>query len=163
MKKEERFYERIVLFLLLLAAGGLYLSASQAKVVATGTDMASMDFPKGILIVLVLLCGIKLVGNLVSLTKEKTNEEKNDEKVPLDKRTWMTAVCIVLYAALWNIFGFCLSSFVFFYTEALVLKRDAGKKQAAMISIGVTIFIFVIFGMVFGVDFPEPILDLIMG
>ena len=46
MKKEERFFERIVLLLLLTGAAFLYYTAGLSKSVATGADMASMDFPK---------------------------------------------------------------------------------------------------------------------
>ena len=40
MKKEERFFERIVLLLLLAGAAFLYYTAGLSKSVATGADMA---------------------------------------------------------------------------------------------------------------------------
>ena len=46
MKKEERFYEKLVLALLLLGTGFLYYNAATAKIVSPDSDMASMDFPK---------------------------------------------------------------------------------------------------------------------
>ncbi|MGN0305872.1 MAG: tripartite tricarboxylate transporter TctB family protein [Lachnospiraceae bacterium] len=158
MKKEERFYERIVLILLLLGTFILYCNASRARSVTTGTDMTSMDFPKGILILLAVLCGVRLIGNLIQSAKEK--EEK--QKVSVDKRTWITAIGIFLYAIMWKIFGFFLSSCTFFFLESLVLKRDVCKKQAVLISVGITTFIYIVFGMAFGVDFPEPLLELVM-
>lgn len=159
MKKEERFYERIVLLLLLAGSAFLYYNASQAKSVATGTDMTSMDFPKGILAVLMALCALKLAAGLAGLAKEKVEETAP----PRDPRTALTMVFIVVYAFLWRILGFCLSSFLFFFAESLLLKRTLGKRQAVIISVGVTLTIYIIFGMAFGVDFPEPLLELITG
>lgn len=59
MKKEERFYEKLVLALLLLGTGFLYYNAATAKIVSPDSDMASMDFPKGILIILAVLALVK--------------------------------------------------------------------------------------------------------
>lgn len=159
MKKEERFYERFVLLLLLAGSAFLYYNASQAKSVATGTDMASMDFPKGILAVLMALCALKLVTGLAGLAKEKVEEKT----LSGDPRTALTMVLIVVYAFLWRILGFCLSSFLFFFAESVLLKRTISRRQAVVISAGVTLTVYIIFGMAFGVDFPEPLLELITG
>ncbi|MCD7908242.1 MAG: tripartite tricarboxylate transporter TctB family protein [Clostridium sp.] len=159
MKKEERFYERIVLLFLLAGSAFLYYNASQAKSVATGTDMASMDFPKGILAVLMVLCALKLVTGLAGLAKEKVEETSQ----PRDPRTLLTMAGIVVYAFFWRILEFCLSSFLFFFAESILLKQTVRKRQAALISAGVTLAVYIIFGMAFGVDFPEPLLELITG
>ena len=148
MKKEERFYEKLVLALLLLGTGFLYYNAATAKIVSPDSDMASMDFPKGI---------------TTCITSAKEHSLDDESRIFVDRRTWMTAISIIIYAILWNVIGFCLSSFLFFYAEALILKKDANKKYTALISIGVTMFIFVIFGVAFGVDFPEPLLELVVG
>ena len=70
MKKEERFFERIVLLLLLAGAAFLYYTAGLSKSVATGADMASMDFPKGILLVLMVFCAGKLMAGLAVQLKQ---------------------------------------------------------------------------------------------
>lgn len=159
MKKEEQFYERIVLLLLMIGAGFLYLNAMQSKSVATGTDMASMDFPKGILIILGILCGVKLAGNLIDTTK---NKEKK-ETMQIDRRIWMSAAAIILYAVFWNILGFMASSLVFFFAETLILNPNVKRKQAVLVAVGIPVVVFLIFGVAFGVDFPEPILELVLG
>lgn len=158
MKKEERFYERIVLILLLLGAAFLYFSASRAKTVSVGTDMASMDFPKGILILLAVLSGVRLLENLIQSAKNR----ESGQSISVDRRIWMTVIGIFLYAMMWKILGFFLSSCAFFFLESLVLKKDVSKKQAALISVGITVFIYLVFGVAFGVDFPEPLLELVM-
>ena len=161
MKKEERFYEKLVLALLILGTGFLYYNAATAKIVSPDSDMASMDFPKGILIILAVLCIGKIITTCITSAKEHSLDDES--RIFVDRRTWMTAISIIIYAILWNVIGFCLSSFLFFYAEALILKKDANKKYTALISIGVTMFIFVIFGVAFGVDFPEPLLELFVG
>ena len=125
------------------------------------SDMASMDFPKGILIILAVLCIGKIITSCITSAKEHSLDDES--RIFVDRRTWMTAISIIIYAILWNVIGFCLSSFLFFYAEALILKKDANKKYTALISIGVTMSIFVIFGVAFGVDFPEPLLELFVG
>ena len=159
MKKEEQFYERIVLLLLMTGAGFLYLNAIQSKSAATGTDMASMDFPKGILIILDILCGVKLAGNLIDTMK---NKEKN-ETMQIDRRIWMSAAAIILYSVFWNILGFMASSWVFFFAETLILNPNVNKKQAVLAAVGIPVVVFLVFGVAFGVDFPEPILELVLG
>ena len=159
MKKEEQLYERVVLILLLLGTAYLYFVAGQSKSVATGNDMASMDFPKAILAILGALCVVALGINISRGAKMKQKKFEG----AVDKRTWMTAAAIIIYACLWEFIGFVLSSFIFFFAEAFILKRDVKKLQAAAVAIGTTIGIYVIFGVAFGVDFPEPILELLAG
>ena len=70
---------------------------------------------------------------------------------------------IVIYAFFWRILGFCISSFLFFFAEYILLKRDTPRLRAVLISAFVTLAIYIIFGMAFGVDFPEPLLELVIG
>ena len=113
------------------------------------------------MIILAVLCIGKIITSCITSAKEHSLDDES--RIFVDRRTWMTAISIIIYAILWNVIGFCLSSFLFFYAEALILKKDANKKYTALISIGVTMFIFVIFGVAFGVDFPEPLLELFVG
>ena len=71
MKKEEQFYERLVLFLLIVGAAFLYFSVRGAKRAAFGEDLASMDFPRGTLLLLMLLCGGRLVFGWLANRGEK--------------------------------------------------------------------------------------------
>ncbi len=178
MKKEERFFERIVLLLLLAGAAFLYYTAGLSKSVATGADMASMDFPKGILLVLMVFCAGKLMAGLAAQLKQnggRTTPAQADQPAPepqaadfsstgkRDPRTVLTMAAIVIYALFWRILGFCISSFLFFFAESILLKRDTPRLRAVLISAFVTLAIYVIFGMAFGVDFPEPLLELVIG
>lgn len=159
MKKEEQFYERVVLFLLILGAAFLYFSVRGAKSAASGADLASMDFPRGTLILLMLLCGVRLISGWLGARGEKGERQP----LSLDKRTGMTVVNILLYAALWKVLGFAMSSLLFSFVQTMILKKDVRKKQALLVAAGITLGIYLIFGMAFGVDFPEPILELIGG
>lgn len=111
MKKEERFYEKLVLALLLLGTGFLYYNAATAKIVSPDSDMASMDFPKGILTILAVLCIGKIITTCITSAKEHSLDDES--RIFVDRRTWMTAISIIIYAILWNVIGFCLSSFNF--------------------------------------------------
>ena len=113
MKKEERFYEKLAL--LLLGTGFLYYNAATAKIVSPDSDMASMDFPKGILIILAVLCIGKIITTCITSAKEHSLDDES--RIFVDRRTWMTAISIIIYAILWNVIGFCLSSFLFFQSE----------------------------------------------
>ena len=107
MKKEERFYEKLVLALLLLGTGFLYYNAATAKIVSPDSDMASMDFPKGILTILAVLCIGKIITTCITSAKEHSLDDES--RIFVDRRTWMTAISIIIYAILWNVIGFCLS------------------------------------------------------
>lgn len=178
MKKEEQFYERLVLFLLIVGAAFLYFSVRGAKRAALGEDLASMDFPRGTLLLLMLLCGGRLIGGWLGdrgekgkgrpglWTGEGADSVSGQEKSPLrslDRRTGMTVVNILFYAALWRILGFAMSSLIFSFVQTLILKRDVKRKQAILVAAGITFGIYLVFGVAFGVDFPEPVLELISG
>lgn len=102
-----------MLLLLLAGAAFLYYTAGLSKSVATGADMASMDFPKGILLVLMVFCAGKLMAGLAVQLKQnggRTAPVQADKPAPgsqaadhpsagkRDPRTVLTMAAIVIYA-----------------------------------------------------------------
>jgi hypothetical protein len=155
MKKEENFYEIIVLAILTIGAAFLFYTANQSPSTATtGTDLTSMDFPKGMLLLLGVLCIVRLFSSM----KKILANSSNDSLVP-DKKILLTIVAIVVYSVLWNILGFCLSTFLFLNTEAKIINKNVNMKQTFIVSFVGMLVIFLIFGVAFKVYLPEPIFE----
>jgi hypothetical protein len=132
---------------------------SQSDDSLAGKDIASMDMPKVIFGLLLFLCCTKLVDNLIWW--EKNRNAGNDKKV--DRRVYFTMTLIIGYAVLFNIIGFCLSTFLFVTMASQILRPSNSWKKSLLIAIMVTAGGYIIFGELFGVYFPEPILELIAG
>ena len=79
-----------------------------------------------------------------------------------DRRVYISTGLIVLYALLWNPLGFCLSTGLFLLGIFQVLRPN--KQSLAkdlLLSVAVTAGIYLLFGKVFHVYFPEPLLELL--
>jgi len=154
MKKEESFYERIVLILLIIGTGIFYYVACQAKAISLDGGLASMDFPKALLLLLGILCILKLVSNIKNMSAENSSESINS-----DKRILLTIFAIIIYSALWNVLGYCLSTFLFLNAEAKIINKRVNKTQLVVIAFIGTLITFLVFGVAFKVYLPEPILE----
>ncbi|MCD7909416.1 MAG: tripartite tricarboxylate transporter TctB family protein [Clostridium sp.] len=159
MDKTERLYERLVLVLLIALFSFLMYVTGQSDARLAGKDIASMDVPKVIFGLLLILCCIKLINNLAWWNKNRHAGGGNGT----DVRVYTTMVFIVLYAILFNVVGFCLSTFLFVTGTSQVLRPTNPWKKAAVIGVLVTVCTYVIFGVLFDVYFPEPIIELMRG
>lgn len=74
----------------------------------------------------------------------------------------VTILLIVVYAAMWNVIGFFVSTLIFFFVESMLLDTSFSWKKAALLSILYATVVYVVFGLCFNVSFPEPILDMIL-
>lgn len=157
MNREQVFYERVVLVLLLVGTAVFYSVAMQSPSTAEGGDLGSMDFPKYILILLGIFSVLQLVMNLRNAKKAAPV----DTLIP-DKRIVLSIAAILAYAALWDIIGFCASTVLFLILEAKILKRDVDTRTTVLIALAGTAVVYLVFGVAFHVYLPEPLLEYVM-
>ncbi len=157
MNREQVFYERVVLVLLLVGTAVFYSVAMQSPSTAEGGDLGSMDFPKYILILLGIFSVLQLVMNLRNAKKAAPV----DTLIP-DKRIIFSIAAILAYAALWDIIGFCASTGLFLILEAKILKRDVDTRTTVLIALAGTAVVYLVFGVAFHVYLPEPLLEYVM-
>lgn len=170
MKKSCKVYE-ILSLIIIFAASLLFLYlafTTENKMAVDG--MKSMDFPKVILGLLLLLLVLLVMVDFVFAGKfEKKNAENTDlepcageEAEPvIDKKTAVSIAAILIYIILWNVIGFCLSSFLFFSFESHLLDNEKKLWKTLALGAGITLLIYAVFGMGFKVDFPEPVIELL--
>ncbi len=153
----QRWYENAIYVLCLISFSFLLSNAASVKPKAYD-GMQSMTFPKVIFSIIIILCAYKLVMNLIAMAKDK---EFYFEKI--DKRVVISLVMIIVYAALWEVIGFGLSSLLFVIFEAKLLRPQSAWWKAVAVGVGSTGVLYFIFGFLFNVDFPEPLIELIFG
>ena len=158
MEKRTHIYEGIVLVILIATFSYLLYVAGNAKVGYVASGISSMGFPTVIFSLILMLCAFKLVGNIRWQLKNRQTENTSPK---VDRRVYYTLGLIVLYAALWNIIGFCLSTFLFFTVQAQVLKPKNSWLRSGIVGLSATIVMYFIFGVLFKVYFPEPLLDML--
>ncbi len=151
-----RWYENLVYLICLVFFSILLHQALEAKP-QRFDGMQSMTFPKVIFSVIVILCAIKLIANIVTMIR---TGEYGFEMV--DHRIIISLVMIVLYAVLWEVIGFGISSVIFTLIESKILRSNAKWINCFFVGAGTTVVLYFIFGFLFNVDFPEPILELIL-
>lgn len=158
MDTTERFYENCVLCgLLILFSYLFYIARTSPSYTFEG--IASMEFPSWIFIIVLLLCAIKLIGNIMFQIKRGDKQAASKEKV--SPKINLSIFLIVLYAVMWNIVGFSISSFSFVSVEAKILRPQISWKIVLLIGFLVTVAVDIVFGLFFNIDFPEPIFEII--
>ena len=160
MQKSERKTELIVLLLIIAAICGLLRTAAAAASKFVGKGIGPMAFPQVILIMMLLLSLARLVFTLRYLVQ---NRSQQDTSPKIDPRVWATYILIIVYAALWNVLGFSISTFVYFIAQAYVIKRDVKPGVTVLIALILAVAMYLFFAELFLVNFPEPILELIIG
>ena len=120
MQKSERKTELIVLLLIIAAICGLLRTAAAAASKFVGKGIGPMAFPQVILIMMLLLSLARLVFTLRYLVQ---NRSQQDTSPKIDPRVWATYILIIVYAALWNVLGFSISTFVYFIAQAAHKER----------------------------------------
>lgn len=160
MQKRE---QKIELWVLLLLVAGICLllgTAAQGAASFVGKGIGPMVFPQVILYLMLGLCVVRLALVLRFLMVNRTKAEAVEKT---DPRTLATYILILVYAALWNVIGFSIASFVYFTAQAFVLKRDVSLVRAALLGLVFAAAMSFLFGEVFMVNFPEPVWESILG
>ena len=128
------------------------------------TNVQGMPFPKIILYLMMFLCAVTLIRGIITyrkLKKEMTSAPSASQKGQATKII-VTILLIVVYAAMWNVIGFFVSTLIFFFVESMLLDTSFSWKKAALLSILYATVVYAVFGLCFNVSFPEPILDMIL-
>lgn len=120
-----------------------------------------MDFPSWIFMLVITLSGLKLLGNIILFVKQRIS--LNGKLDYVDPRVYITLGLILLYAFAWNAIGFSLSTFIFVTIESKLLRRESPWKKSILVGLVTTVFMVLVFGNLFNVDFPEPLYELIWG
>ncbi|MDY4610554.1 MAG: tripartite tricarboxylate transporter TctB family protein [Sphaerochaetaceae bacterium] len=164
-------YENIVLVVFIIAFSFLFYVASTSESYSFD-GIASMTFPMYIIGAVVVLCFIKLFRTYLTCKKHKPAIK--EEEAPgttvngltakqASRKIMFTLLFIMVYALVWNLLGFALSTCLFIFLEAKFLKSSTSWLSCLIIGVGATVVLYFIFGFLFNVDFPEPILELLIG
>ena len=148
-----------------MAATAVFLFLAFTTENKTAVDgMKSMDFPKIILVLQLVLLVLLVIADFAAAKKLAGNpgdEDSEDGKEPfMDKRITVSIAAILIYILLWNVVGFCCSSFLFFSFESQLLDDRQKFWKTLALGVGITVLIYLVFGVGFKVDFPEPILEM---
>lgn len=160
MNKTEKIYESIVLGLFLIFFSYLLYIAETVESYSF-EGLASMDFPSWIFMLVIALSGLKLLGNIILFAKQRI--AMNGRLDYVDPRVYITLGLILLYAFAWNAIGFSLSTFIFVTIESKLLRKESPWNKSILVGLMTTVFMVMVFGYLFKVDFPEPLYELIWG
>ena len=161
-KRNDKIFELgVSVFLLLASIYMFYISVTTDKPVAPG-EVSAMAFPKVLYAVIILLC-IYLIINAV-LWLKRHPADPSQEKLPLvPRKSWITFLFIVIYALMWNVIGFSLSTFLFFFGESWYLDRKRPVWLTALLALAVTAVMYIVFTIFFKVSFPDRLMNMLLG
>ena len=129
--------------------------AEPKNVVSLALDPYTL--PMAVFAGIFLLGLIRLAGGL---RMPRTDEKSTMLKVP--KKTWMTAILILLYALLLKSIGFVITSFVYLICQMYVLQDEKKNwKLMWIIAVAGSLGLYLLFTKVFVVLLPRGILTII--
>ncbi|MGI6028679.1 MAG: tripartite tricarboxylate transporter TctB family protein [Candidatus Heteroscillospira sp.] len=151
----------VSVFFILVSIYMIYVAQTTGMPTTDGS-MSSMAFPRAMYIVIILLCTYLVVMNLMWF--KKNPKDPNAEKVSfIPRKSVLTFIFICVYAALWNVIGFTASTLLFFLAEAYMLDRKRPFWLTLLIAVCACVLMYVVFGMMFKVAFPDPLMDMLRG
>lgn len=162
MRRNSKIFEiGVSIFLMLFSCFMLHIAITKDQPAGDG-NLSAMAFPKVLYIIIILMCLYLIVTGVLAL--KKYSLEKDAAKVPMiPLKSIVTFVAIVIYAAMWKVIGFTLSTFCFFFFESFYLDRKKPLWLTIVLSIGATVIMYVVFGMFFKVSFPDKFMNMIRG
>lgn len=161
-QRNNKIFELAVsVFFLCVSVYMIYVAQNTGKPTTDGS-MTSMAFPKAIYIVIIALCAYLIVMNLIWFKNHP--KDPNAAKVPMvPLKSVLTFVFIVIYAALWKVIGYTASTLLFFLAEAYMLDRKKPFWLTLVIAVCACALMYVVFGMMFKVNLPDPLMDKLRG
>ena len=167
MDLRKKRIEIAVTSVILALSGYLQYVAYTTKVRTNVQGMKSMDFPKLMLYLMMLLCVCVIINSVRDyrrLKKEAEAQQAEKPKEPfIHKKVFISVALIILYTICWEILGFTLSSIIFVFIESRLLDDRKPWWHALVIAFVYTLILYCVFHFGFGVQFPEPIFDAILG
>lgn len=173
VKKTQQVYELIAYSIIMIYCsvmlGYAYLNPVKSKV----TGMPSYTFPVTSYIIMFVISAvlfifgvfkiIKIVNEYKRIETELTESQKEKYVFQFpDKRILYTLGMIILYAIGWNSIGFTISTILLVTCESKILKKDFSWKASIFVAILAVIIVNTIFVVMFKIDLPEPILNMII-
>lgn len=124
-----------------------------------GRPLEPKIFPIMLGIVLTILGLALLIEELIKNSKNKdTNEEKETIKLSFGnngKKIAITVVNAIVYAILFNILGYILSTIIFLEVELLIFGGLKSWKVSTIVSVLFSVIAFLIFNTFLGLYLPK--------
>ena len=142
-----------------------YSFLPQRAIVTIGDGIKSMTVPRIVIGLLLFLVLLDFIGVILRIKKNKIASKISRDAIDPNnvKKIITTLGVMVIYVILWNIIGFTLSTILVIFVETKIVNRDIPSKKILVFGIAFTVLVLVIFGGLFAMDFPEPILEMIRG
>lgn len=159
MRKSTLLYENVVLSSIFAVFTFLLYIARTSPSYSSGGDTASMTFPSWIFIITMSICALKLILNYFCMKKENNDNNTANKIQKTHIKVYITLLSIIIYALCWNMVGFSISTIIFVAFVSQMLRPSCPMPKTIIIALGVAVFMNIVFGMFFKVDFPEPLLE----
>lgn len=140
--------------ILLIVIAVLTINAASSFPTMVGTDVGAAYFPKMLSFIII---GLSILLFSQSL-REPKDEQSNSQSESINwKKTTLGILGTIAYTCVFNYIGFYLSTILFLFAMMWVL----GYKKiilATILSIGITLFIYVVFELLLQVPIPQGVL-----
>jgi len=156
MEKSKKIYELIVAVFFAVLSLFFLFTAFNTKSVASEGMMSAMDFPK---IVLFGMLGFSLyvtVKNLMT-RRERTDDTASSKNRP-DFRTLITSLLIIAYVIVWKYVSFSIATWLYISIQAKVIDHGLKWTNCALIGLGISCVVVLVFKILFKVSLSEPLL-----
>ena len=166
MGRNNRIFEIGVSGFLFIATLYLFYIAITTVNKFPNQGMGSMDFPKiffAIQMVLCLFIFAKSVRGYLNSNEVAPKTKMEEEESLIKTQVLISIVLTIAYAICWNLIGYLLSTFLFVVAESRVLDNSKSFWRSLVFASFVAVFTYIVFGLLFQVSFPEPLLDLLFG
>lgn len=123
-----------------------------------GRPMEPKIFPVILGIALTILGFALLVDELIKNSKNKESKEKETIKISFGnngKKITITVVNAIIYALLFNILGYVLSTIIFLEIELLIFGGLKSWKVSTIVSVLFSVIAFLIFNTLLGLYLPK--------
>lgn len=162
MDRKTRTYELLVTLMIMGLVAFFLIVALTDPVKVAGKGMGPMEFPVAVFLIMLLLGSVVLLENYRARKADAPGVSPREEEEPSASRDWRlpaTIFLIVVYALMWKVVGFSLSTLVYIAVQARTLNRKTSWLRCLAVGIGAVALVYVVFGMLFSIELPEPLLE----
>lgn len=163
MKRTERFFETTVIVIIMIVSVIMLVSAYTTKSYISTDGMASMDFPKVVLWMIMGLCTIVLIQSILDIIKntkrEKEVKKADGEFLHIPIKVLLIIALIIIYSLLWNFIGFTLSTLLLIVAVLFVLNHSKFTLKRFIISLVFSVGMYLLFAKAFAVPIPDILME----